>query len=140
MDNCEIAAIYVVDSASGTEWGPYEAGMVFQYVEDASATPTIVVGTGSTDWKITGNGPVYIKAVDASGNESDQSNAWCEGATIPAPTPAVPDPTTAPVPAPTNPDPTPTTATPTSPPGAGGDPHFWVGFEKVRFLFCFRLQ
>ena len=73
--------IYVLDSGSGTIFGPFASGTTIKYTEAPGATPTqkkIGSDKGNSnaiDWHITGNGDAYIYAVDASGNTS--SDAAC---------------------------------------------------------------
>ena len=68
--------IYVVDSGSGTVFGPFPSGTKIKYTEDPTATPTIKrMGSskgqaGDIDWHIIGNGDADVYAVDASGNAS----------------------------------------------------------------------
>jgi len=133
-DNCG-AVFYVVDTGSGTEWGPYAAGTVFEYTKDPGAQPAIEAGEAGADWIINGMGNPYIKAVDGSGNESDpgpadSSDAWCADVPEPKTPPPEPTTTTSTTTSTTTTTTTTTTASqplpPPPPPGAGGDPHFKV--------------
>ena len=69
--------IFVVDTGSGTEFGPFFSGTKIKYTEDPDATPEQkTIGSskgkaGAIDWHIIGNGDATLKAVDASGNEAE---------------------------------------------------------------------
>jgi hypothetical protein len=69
--------IFVVDTGSGTVFGPFASGDVIKYTEDADATPeSKKIGStngqaGAVDAHIIGNGDAAIYGVDASGNVSD---------------------------------------------------------------------
>lgn len=69
--------IFVVDSGSGTVFGPYPSGTTIKYVEAPGATPSAkTMGSpngqaGAVTVKITGTGDALLSAVDASGNVSD---------------------------------------------------------------------
>ena len=70
--------IFVVDTGSGTPFGPFASGTNIKYTEDPTATPTQKEMGSSTDavaWHIIGNGDAAVLAVDASGNVSDA--AFC---------------------------------------------------------------
>jgi len=68
--------IYLVDTGSGTVFGPFASGTKIKYTEAKGATPTQKkIGSGqgqagAVDWHITGNGDAAVYAVDASGNQS----------------------------------------------------------------------
>jgi hypothetical protein len=70
-------AIWVVDSGSGTVFGPYPSGTTIKYVEAPGATPSEKTmgstngAAGAVTVKITGTGDALVYAVDASGNVSD---------------------------------------------------------------------
>jgi hypothetical protein len=68
--------IFVIDSGSGTIFGPYPSGTTIKYVQAPGATPN-AKAMGSTNGqagavavKITGTGDALVVAVDASGNVS----------------------------------------------------------------------
>lgn len=69
--------IYVVDTGSGTVFGPFASGTKIKYTEDPTATPTSKkMGSskgqaGAIDWHIIGNGDAAVFAVDFSGNQAD---------------------------------------------------------------------
>jgi hypothetical protein len=69
----------VVDSGSGTEFGPFVSGTKIKYTEDPDATPEQkTIGSskgraGAIDWHIIGNGDATLKAVDFSGNVGEVS-------------------------------------------------------------------
>ncbi len=66
--------IYVVDSGSGTVFGPFPSGTRIKYTEAPGGTPSQkpMGGPGSAvDWHITGTGDMQIYAVDFSGNVGD---------------------------------------------------------------------
>jgi hypothetical protein len=70
-------AIWVVDSGSGTVFGPYPSGTTIKYVEAPGATPNEkTMGSpsgqaGAVSVKITGTGDALVFATDASGNASE---------------------------------------------------------------------
>ncbi len=73
--------IYVLDTGSGTVFGPFPSGTKIKYTEAPGGIPNIKP-MGSTngraeaiDWHITGTGDAAIYSVDASGNQS--SNTMC---------------------------------------------------------------
>jgi hypothetical protein len=73
VPGCELE-LFVVDSGSGTVFGPFAVGDKIKYTEAPGATPTSKK-MGSTSGKagaiaahITGNGDAELQAVDASGN------------------------------------------------------------------------
>jgi uncharacterized protein YegL len=63
--------IFVRDSASSAEFGPFPSGTKIELTQAPGATPDIKPGTGDIDWKIKLKGDALLVAVDASGNESD---------------------------------------------------------------------
>lgn len=69
--------IFVVDSGSGTVFGPYASDTTIKYVQAPGATPSAkTMGStkgqaGAVTVKITGTGDAMVYAVDASGNVSD---------------------------------------------------------------------
>jgi hypothetical protein len=68
--------IYVVDSGSGTVFGPFASGTTIKYTQAPGATPSIkAIGStngqaGAIAWHIIGNGDMQVYAVDDSGNQS----------------------------------------------------------------------
>jgi len=68
--------IFVLDTGSGTVFGPFVSGTKIKYTEANGATPIQKkMGSGkgqagAVDWHITGNGDAAVYAVDASGNEA----------------------------------------------------------------------
>jgi len=68
--------IYVVDSETGVEFGPFETGTKIKYTEANGAEPSMKkIGSnkgqaGAVDWHITGQGDFYTYAVDDSNNIS----------------------------------------------------------------------
>jgi len=63
--------VYVVDTGSGTVFGPYPVGTVIKYTEDDDATPEAKPMGGpnsEVDWHIIGTGDAEIRVVDGSGN------------------------------------------------------------------------
>ena len=74
-DNCDPnPEIFVVDTGSGTEFGPFVSGTKIKYTEAPGATPVQkTIGSskgnaGAIDWHIIGNGDATLKAVDSAGN------------------------------------------------------------------------
>jgi hypothetical protein len=63
--------IFVRDSASSAEFGPFPSGTKIKLTQAPGATPEIKPGTGDIDWKIKLKGDALLVAVDDSGNESD---------------------------------------------------------------------
>jgi hypothetical protein len=68
-DNCAVWEIYVVDSASGHRFGPYDPLTTFKYIEAPGAPIKEKVGTGDVDYRLTGNGDAYVLVIDTNGNE-----------------------------------------------------------------------
>jgi hypothetical protein len=68
--------IFVVDSGSGTVFGPYPSGTTIKYVEANGATPnekpmgSANGAAGAVTVKITGTGDALVFAVDSAGNAS----------------------------------------------------------------------
>ena len=62
--------IFVVDSGTGTVFGPYPSGTNIKYVEANGATPSASPMTGAVGWLIKGQGDMQTFAVDSSGNQS----------------------------------------------------------------------
>jgi hypothetical protein len=66
--------IFVVDTGSGIQFGPFVTGTKIKYTEDPDATPVQkTIGSskgqaGAIDWHIIGNGDADLKAVDFSDN------------------------------------------------------------------------
>jgi len=67
-DNCGVASIYVVDSGSGHQFGPYPAGTTFKYTEAPGGQIKEKAAPGDVDWKLTGNGDAYVLVTDIHGN------------------------------------------------------------------------
>jgi hypothetical protein len=67
-------AIYVVDTGSGTVFGPYPVGTNIKYTEANGAPPSekkMGSGSDAVDVHITGTGDAEVYAVDGSGNVSE---------------------------------------------------------------------
>lgn len=67
----EDLSVYVVDTGSGTVFGPYPVGTVIKYTEDDDATPEAKPMGGPSsevDWHIIGTGDAEVRVVDGSGN------------------------------------------------------------------------
>jgi hypothetical protein len=68
--------IYVVDTGSGTVFGPYPSGTQIKYTESPDATPEAKPmgstngAAGAVAWHIIGTGDMQIYSVDSSGNQS----------------------------------------------------------------------
>ena len=65
--------IFVVDTGSGTVFGPFASGTIIKYTEDPTATPIqkkIGGPKSAVAWHIIGTGDAAMYAVDASGNEA----------------------------------------------------------------------
>jgi len=63
--------IYVVDTGTGTVFGPYPSGTNIKYVQSPGVTPSATAMTGAVQWLIKGQGDMETYAVDAFGNASD---------------------------------------------------------------------
>lgn len=74
VDNLDPApVIFVVDTGSGTVFGPFESGTRIKYTEDPDATPeqkTIGGPNSAVQWHIIGTGDAEIVGQDNVGNES----------------------------------------------------------------------
>jgi hypothetical protein len=62
--------IFVVDSGTGTVFGPYPSGTNIKYVQAPGATPSVSAMTGAVGFIIKGQGDMQTYAVDGSGNQS----------------------------------------------------------------------
>lgn len=65
--------IFVVDTGSGTQFGPFTSGTKIKYTEANGATPNqkeIGGPNSAVAWHITGTGDAAVFAVDAAGNKS----------------------------------------------------------------------
>jgi hypothetical protein len=65
--------VFVVDTGSGTVFGPFASGTNIKYTEDPTATPSqtkMGSSTSAVTWHIIGKGDAAMYAVDASGNQS----------------------------------------------------------------------
>ena len=62
--------IFVVDSGTGTIFGPYANGTNIKYTEANGAAPSAAPGSGAVAWRIKGQGDMQMYAVDGSGNQS----------------------------------------------------------------------
>lgn len=63
--------LYVVDTGSGTIFGPFPTGTNIKYVQAPGATPSQSPGPGAVEWMLKGTGDAQVVAVDGSGNVSD---------------------------------------------------------------------
>lgn len=63
--------LFLVDTGSGTVFGPFPSGTNVKYVQAPGATPSQKPGPGMVDWIIKGTGDAQLIAVDGSGNVSD---------------------------------------------------------------------
>jgi hypothetical protein len=69
--------VFVLDTGSGTVFGPFASGTNIKYTQDPTATPTQQQMGSSTDalsWHVIGTGDAATYAVDASGNVSAQAS------------------------------------------------------------------
>lgn len=66
--------IYVVDTVSGVNFGPYPSGTNIKLVQARGATPNVVPGEGAVDWKITVKGCAQLIASDDAGNKATPIN------------------------------------------------------------------
>ena len=72
--------LYVLDTGSGTAFGPYPVETVIKYTEDQTAIPEAKkMGSdkgkaGAVDYHIIGNGDAAVYAVDGSGNTSAEAS------------------------------------------------------------------
>ena len=62
--------IFLVDAASGVQFGPFPSGTKIKLTQAPGATPNQKPGPGVIDWHITIQGDAFVYAVDASGNVS----------------------------------------------------------------------
>jgi hypothetical protein len=62
--------IFVIDSGSGTVFGPYPSGTNIKYTQAPGATPSASPGPGAVAWLIKGTGDMQLVATDGSGNSS----------------------------------------------------------------------
>jgi hypothetical protein len=62
--------LFLVDSGSGTIFGPFTSGTNVKYVQAPGATPGQKAGPGLVDWIIKGTGDAALIAIDGSGNVS----------------------------------------------------------------------
>ena len=83
MDNCsppDEIDIFVVDSGSGTVFGPFTSGDKIKYTEAPGGSPSLEkIGSGNGQAgailaHITGKGDAVLFAVDAAGNISEDSS------------------------------------------------------------------
>jgi len=76
-DRDDSPEIWILDTGSGSEFGPFPSGTDIKYTEAGGASPsqkTIGSGNGSggaVEWHITGRGDMAVYAVDDAGNQSD---------------------------------------------------------------------
>jgi hypothetical protein len=63
--------IFVVDSGTGTVFGPYPSGTNIKYVQAPGVTPSASPMTGAVGYLIKGQGDMETYAVDTFGNASD---------------------------------------------------------------------
>ena len=63
--------LFIVDTGSGTIFGPFPSGTNIKYVQAPGATPSQSPGPGLVDWRIKGTGDAQLIAVDGSGNVSE---------------------------------------------------------------------
>ena len=76
LDDCD-TLLFVVDSGSGTVFGPFSSGDVIKYTEDADATPeSKKMGSGKGQASavaahIIGNGDALVFGVSNTGDVSD---------------------------------------------------------------------
>ncbi len=62
--------LFLVDTGSGTVFGPFTSGTNVKYIQAPGATPSQKVGPGLVDWILKGTGDAQLVAVDGSGNVS----------------------------------------------------------------------
>lgn len=63
--------LFVTDSESGTEFGPYPGGTNIQILTAKGAQPGESAGSGAVEFKLKVNGPATISATDAAGNTGE---------------------------------------------------------------------
>ncbi len=62
--------VWIEDSATGEQFGPYVAGTTFKLTQAPGTTPSVRPGTGAVDWKVKLNGDAVLVGVDDAGNTS----------------------------------------------------------------------
>jgi len=62
--------LFVIDSGTGTTFGPYANNTNIKYTEANGATPSASPGPGAVQWQIKGKGDMQLIATDGSGNTS----------------------------------------------------------------------
>lgn len=62
--------LFLIDTGSGTIFGPFTSGTNVKYVQAPGATPSQKAGPGLVDWILKGTGDAQLVAVDGSGNVS----------------------------------------------------------------------
>lgn len=63
--------VFLLDTGSGTVFGPFSSGTRVKYTQAGGATPgQKPMGNGAVQWHITGTGDAAVYGVDASGNTS----------------------------------------------------------------------
>jgi hypothetical protein len=81
----ELLEFFVLDTGSGTTFGPFSGGTTIKYTQAPGAPPSMKrMGSNSDQGQagavvahIIGNGDAAIQAVDGSGNVSDPDDALC---------------------------------------------------------------
>lgn len=61
---------FVVDTGTGTVFGPFPVGTDIKYTEANGAQPSQKPGSGQVEWNLKGQGDAAVYAVDGSGNHS----------------------------------------------------------------------
>jgi hypothetical protein len=69
-DNCGAVQIYIKDTASGAEFGPFASGIKVKLTQAPGATPSQTPMAGDIAWHIKLKGDALVYAVDGSGNPS----------------------------------------------------------------------
>ena len=66
---------FVVDTGSGTVFGPYPKGTTIKYTEAGKVKDPKPIGgpNSAVDWHITGTGDAQLLVIDGSGNEATAS-------------------------------------------------------------------
>ena len=65
--------VFVIDTGTGTSFGPFAVGTKIKYTEANGATPSITPMGGPNSavaWHIKGQGDAQLKVVDGAGNSS----------------------------------------------------------------------
>ncbi|GGQ67856.1 vWA domain-containing protein [Couchioplanes azureus] len=62
--------VYIRDTASSAEFGPYPSGTRIKLVQAPGATPNVKPGTGTVDYKVTLKGDASIVGIDDAHNSS----------------------------------------------------------------------